>query len=141
MRAKTKKIADKPVSNIAVVRRSYLLSLNCGHRFIHNSGTRYANGKLCSDCGRFIKKGTLEYFMTSGILDIWLAIYNRSVKFRRGEIEKDLDIEVKKLREKLDNREELLKMTEDDAKIFMDETYKILSNHKILDNEACKTLY
>lgn len=118
---------EKPITE-----RSYLLSLNC----VHNAGTNHVNGKLCEDCGRFIEKGTLEYFMTDGIFEIWMALHNRGAKYRRGETDKDLDIELKILIEKLEDRDGILKMTEVDAKSFMDDTYKTLSKHKVLDTEA-----
>jgi hypothetical protein len=139
-KAENSKTAQTPSLNIAGVRRSYLLSLNCGNKFVHNAGTHYTHGKQCSDCGRFIKKGTLEYFMTSGIFDIWRAIHNRGVKYVRGEVKKDIDNELKILLEKLDDRDKLFELTESEARKFMEETYQILNKYKILDTEATKVL-
>lgn len=122
--------------NLAGIRRSYLLTIGCGINYIHNEGTHYTSGKLCADCGRFIKKGTLEYFMTLGVFDIWRAVHNEGVKSKRG-----LCKELKVLLEKLDNRGQLLKMTEEEAKDFMSETYKLLGKYKILYTDACKMLF
>ena len=118
------------------IKRSYLRSLNCGNEYVHNAAVRCTHGKMCSDCGRFIEKGTLEYFMTSGVFHIWIVIHNRAVKFMRGESPTDLTCELKNLMERLNDQKTLLKMTEAEAQKFMDETYEILSRHKISDNES-----
>lgn len=127
--------------SLNTINNSYLLSLNCGEKFIHNSRINFTNGILCEDCGRFIKKGTLEYFMTSGIFDIRMAIHNIDCNIIIHEKNKDLYIKLKILIEKLENKENLLKMTKKEAITFMNETYKILSYCKISDTDACKTLF
>ena len=117
-------------------RVSYLLSLNCGSKYFHNNGCSYTTGRLCSDCGRFIEKGTLEYFMTCGHLDIWMAIHNRRVKFNNGEIKSDISPEVENIMNTLDDEDKLIEMTKSEAKDFMIKTYNILRRYEILDTEA-----
>ena len=117
-------------------KKSYLLSLNCGNRFIHNSGAKYTHGRLCYDCGRFIEKGTLEYFMTEGHLSIWMALWNRGIDARRKKTNKDSPLELKNLMNKLYDRDYLLSLDENEAQQFMDDTYNLLNKYKISYNEA-----
>lgn len=94
---------------------------------------RFTTGFACDDCGRFIQKGTLEYFMTEGHSSIWMALHNRGVN---GEISDELS----ELMEKLDCKEYLGTLNETQAQELMDYTYEILNMNKVSDDEATITL-
>lgn len=116
---------------------SYLLSLNCGTSYFHNNGTSYTSGRMCDDCGRFIKVGTLEYFMTEGQFDIWMAIHNRRARYLQGQLAEDINSELEELMNRIDDTDRLIRMTENEAQAFMDETYALLAKYKIHHKEAC----
>lgn len=117
-------------------KNSYLLSLNCGKRYFHNHSTSCVGGILCSDCGRFIDDGTLEYFMTTGHDQIWNTLHNRQANFKRGKTLFELNDELKNLMDLLENKSKLIKMTKEQAENFMNETYLLLDKYKIKDDEA-----
>lgn len=120
-------------------KESYLLSIGCGTEYVHNHGTMFTNGKQCSDCGRFIEKGTLEYFMTSGVSQIWMALHNRRANFHKGNGE-DLHLKLIEFMNILINKKQLLLMDKIEAQIFMDETYFLLGRFNISDSEALQSI-
>jgi len=128
-------IGDKELTGLTSVtydkHESYLLSLDCNH----NARCRYTHGYQCEDCNRFIKKDTLEYFMTEGYSDIWMALHNRGTK---GVLHNDLN--ALKIKLATFNNDYIKTLTEKEAEIFMTETYGMLSIHNVLDTEATVTL-
>lgn len=104
---------------------SYKNTLPC----MHNARCRYTHGYYCEDCGDFINKGTLEYFMTEGVIDIWMAIHNRSTEYKLNEKLTDL-------KESLFDKNYLNSLNEAGAIEFRKNVYDILGRHGILDNEA-----
>lgn len=122
----------KSVSSITYDKHeSYLFTLKCRH----NARCRYTHGYQCEDCNKFIKQGTLEYFMTEGCSDIWMALHNRGIK---GVLHNDLN--ALKIKLATFNNDYIKTLTEKEAEIFMTETYDILSLHNVLDTEATVTL-
>lgn len=115
---------------------SYIKSLKCQH----NSGTHYTSGKYCSDCGRFIHKGTLEHFMCCGWIDVSMCLHNRRVYFHRGETKSDIAPELKKLDKSLNSRF-ISNLSENEAIDFKNETYRLLHKYGILDTESTRTLH
>lgn len=119
---------------------SYLLSLKCGNTYIHNNRMRFTDRFYCSDCGKFVYKDSLEYFMTEGISTIWMSIWNAGIPFKRGETDIDISKELKHLLKRLDDKRFLRTLNEDECIEFMQETYKILRDNKLTGQEATLTL-
>lgn len=125
------------MNNKEMMYESYLKTITCqkgGH--IHNARTRYTTGYFCRDCGSFIERDSLLYFMTEQVGSIWMAIHNRGVDFRRGNTNMDISEEAKSLMEKLDNKELLNSLTENECLKFKDEAYRVLNQFNIQENEA-----
>ena len=112
---------------------SYLEFIACRH----NKRTRYTDGFSCSDCYGFIKKGSLEYFMTEGCENIWMVLNNMSSLFKRGETDNDINSELIKLRDILNNGELLRGMTHKEAKRLMRKTTKLLYKNNINEDDSC----
>lgn len=106
---------------------NFLSNLNC--KTGHNARRRYTHGYSCEDCGRFIDKDSLEYFMTEGHSTIWMVLHNRN-------IDKELQEELKSLKNRLFDNHYLYNMPKFEAEIFKKQTYEILSRHNILESEA-----
>lgn len=122
---------------MAPKKESYLSSINCRNNStsVHNARCRYTHGYICEDCGSFINKDTLEYFMTEGCSDIWMALHNRNTKTEISNELKDLMYKL----QSFDNNY-LSTLTKREAEKFKNETYKILLRYNILDTEATVTL-
>lgn len=119
------------------MKNSYLLSLGCGKKYIHNNRERFTHGFRCNDCGRFIPNNTLEYFMTEGFFNIGLGINNMHVDFIRKERKSDITEELKRMMEKaLSGDKWKYKLTKKQAEKLMNNTYQILDKYRIKDNAA-----
>jgi hypothetical protein len=106
---------------------NYLDSISCqSEGYVHNKRARFTHGYLCETCERFIPKDSLEYFMTEELSSIWMALNNREVKFRRGEIDFDLADELKELKSRLLDKPYLRGLSFDDAINFRIEVYSLL---------------
>lgn len=114
-------------------RKSYLKSLNCGKKYVHNNGTHFTHGKKCDDCGRFIEKGTLEHFMTVGVSTIWMAMHNNKNK---SSYKKDAFL----LMDRLMDRRYLFSLTKKEAEYFRERTYFVLKQYGINEDDAILTL-
>ena len=115
----------------------YLASITCQERgYAHNQRCRYTHGYSCETCYKFIEKGTLEYFMTEQHSSIDLAIHNRTVSFRRGEVKIDVAPELLQLQKQLEDGNFLHSLNEEEATKFMEHTYKILNMYLVNDEEA-----
>ncbi len=120
-------------------KKSYLKSIGCGTKHVHNRRARYTNGFSCEDCGRFIDKETLEYFMTEGHSSVWMALHNRGVSFRRGESDSDISDELKELKELkdvLDDYDLLLGMSETECVELYFKTNDLLSKNNVSGKES-----
>jgi hypothetical protein len=116
---------------------SYLNSIQCQKNgYYHSSRLRTTEGFHCEDCGEFVKKGTLQYFMTEGHTSIWMAIHNKSADFRRGESKSDISDQLKTLLVTLFDSTLLNSLTEVQAIQLREDTYRILESEGIQDNEA-----
>lgn len=107
---------------------SYLQSLGTV-----NNICRYTHGYFNEDSGRFVCKGTLEYFMTEGVTDIGFALHNRLTS-------KELPKEITDLKDKLFDRSLLFNLSENECIDFMNETYRLLDQYGISDREALTVL-
>jgi len=120
---------------------SYLKSITCRQGdYPHNARTRYTTGYYCRDCGKTISKGTLEYFMTEGISDVWMTLHNRNCAFNRGESKDALSAELTALMELTSDSAIQRALSESEAQVFMDRTYAMLETNKISDTEATKII-
>lgn len=110
------------------MKESYLATvMNCPTG--HNARSRDTNGYSCDDCYRFIKTNTLEYLMTEGAMEIWMALNNRNV-------DKELPDELKKLMYKLMDDNYLYRLDKKESELLMGETYELLARYNIIDSEA-----
>ena len=110
---------------------SYLQSLKCHH----NEGTHYTTGKDCSICGKFVKKDTLEYFMTSGLIGISMVIHNKKVAYIRGEGD-PISPELVAIDKRLNDFTFTLLLSEEEANAFMKEVYDELRANNMTSNDA-----
>ena len=65
-----------------------------------------------------------------------MALHNRRARFNRGESKDDLNDEMVELMNTLDDYKFLLKLTEIESKVLMENTYRILEENKVNENEA-----
>lgn len=111
--------------------KAYIHSLPC----IHNQGTSYTSGRQCDDCGMFVIKGTLEYFMTVGWLKISMAIHNKKVSYQRGECG-PISHDLLNIYKKLNDRMYMRCLNEECAKQFMNKVYEVLKLNSMTDEDA-----
>lgn len=103
----------------------YLKSIGCRHgNGISVCGdTHEETGLRCPDCGRFVKIGTLEYFMTGGLVDAAIIIHNMCVGQETPKELSELSFDL------TENDTYINSMTEADANKFWGRTNDLFTKY------------